>query len=237
MSPVTARPTPLAVFGDLEGDLWGVVVGGERPRAAAARLTDAGLELLPAELGLEDDEVWVLTGSGCDLRIELADPSSRSSDSHELEPCRVSGSVTLDGVRREFEIGGVRGSNFAADQADSVRLFAAWFAGGHEIGLLSTRPAGTKGHDHDSIEVIARGEQHPFVFDPRLSTTYDEAGAPLRVGIEVWLGDDEDGELWPRRVAGAATGSRAASDGISAYAFECVSRGEPGAGVYALLQP
>ena len=32
----------------------------------------------------------------------------------------------------------------------------------------------------------------PQIFDPRLSTTYNAEGAPLRAGIELWLGADED---------------------------------------------
>lgn len=238
MRAVNAAPAPLAVFGDLEGDLWGVVVGGEQPRAAVARLSDAGVELRAAELDLDDGDVWLLTGAGCDLRVERADAESATVGGEAaLEPCRVSGSVTLDGNERELDLGGVRSSALATGGNDSLRLFAAWFAAGHEIALLSARPKGVKGHDRDSVGVVARGEEHPRVVDPRLSTTYDDAGAPRRVGLELWLADDEDDdELWPRRVAGSSTGSSIAGEGLSAYAFECVSRGEPGAGVYLLLR-
>jgi hypothetical protein len=231
------QPAPLAIFGDLDGDLWGVVVGGEQPRAAVARLTDADVELLPAELDTSDDDVWTLIGAGCDLRLERADATTTTAEAeHELDPCRVSGSAELDGNRREFDIGGVRSGALTVDGLDSVRLFAAWFPAGHEIAMVASRPSGAKGHDRDSIEVVARGEEHPLVIDPRLSTTYDEAGAPRRVGLELWLGDDPDGELWPRRVAGASTGSMVASAGLSAHALECVSRGEPGAGIYLVLR-
>jgi hypothetical protein len=227
------------VFGDRDGDLWGVVVGGEQPRAAVARLTDAGVELRAAGLDLSDDEVWELTGTGCELRVERAEATTTSeARDASLEPCRVSGSATLDGNRREFDIGGVRSSALVTDGRDSLRLFAAWFPAGHEIALVSARPRGSKGHDRDNLDVIARGEEHPVVIDPRLSTTYDDAGAPRRVGLELWLGDDpESDDVWPRRVAGTATGSSVAADGLSAYAFECVSRGEPGAGIYVLLRP
>ncbi|MGH8229775.1 MAG: hypothetical protein ACREU3_18050, partial [Steroidobacteraceae bacterium] len=104
------------------------------------------------------------------------------------------------------------------------------------LGMVAARPKGANGHDRDSVDVVARGEEHALVVDPRLSTTYDATGAPRRVGLELWLGDDPDGELWPRRVAGASTGSTVAGAGLSAYAFECVSRGEPGAGIYLLLR-
>jgi hypothetical protein len=238
MTAVKAATAPLAVFGDLDGDLWGVVVGGEQPRAAVARLTDAGVELRPAELDLDDDDVWELVGAGCELRVERADATTATEGGEPLlESCRVSGSVTLDDARREFDIGGVRSAALETDGRDSLRLFAAWFPAGHEIAAIAARPKGAKGQDRDSLDVIARGEEHALVTDPRLSTTYDEAGNPLRVGLELWLGDDADGDLSPRRVAGASTGSRVAAAGLSAFAFDCVSRGEPGAGIYLLLRP
>ena len=43
-------------------------------------------------------------------------------------------------------------------------------------------------------------------FDPRLSTTYAPDMSPLRMGIELWLGEHEDGDLYPRRVAGERSG-------------------------------
>ncbi len=147
----------------------------------------------------------------------------------------MSGSATIAGAEREFDVGGMRSAALPLDGRDSLRLFAAWFPAGHEIAAArATRPKGAKGHDRDSVGVVARGEEHQLVIDPRLSTTYDHSGEPRRVGLELWLGDDEEGEVWPRRVAGAATGSRLESPGLGAYAFECVSRGEPGAGVYVL---
>ena len=238
MTAVKAATAPLAIFGDRDGDLWGVVVGGEQPRVAVARLTDADVELSIADLDIDDEEVWELTSAGCELRVERADATTATADDEPpLEPCRVSGSVTLDGERREFDIGGVRSSALETDGRDSLRLFAAWFPAGHEIAALSARPKGAKGQDRDSLGVIALGEEHPLVVDPRLSTTYDDAGAPRRVGLELWLGDDAGGDLSPRRVAGASTGSSVTNAGLSAYAFDCVSRGEPGAGIYLLLRP
>ena len=235
MSAVEAGP--VALFGDLEGDLWGIVLGGERPRAAVARLTGADVALGPVELDRDDDELWTLTGAGCALRLERADSDCATGDgARALVPCRVSGSATIDGAELEFDLAGIHASALSAGGDESLRLFGAWFAGGREVGVLSSRPKGAKGHDRDSLAVVARGEEHPLVLDPRLSTTYDEAGAPIRVGLELWLGEDADGELSPRRVAGLATGSHVASDGLSAYALQCVSRGEPGAGIYLLLR-
>lgn len=234
---MAAASAPIAIFGDLEADIWGIVIGGPEPRAAIAGMTGADVTLRPADLDLEDGEVWTLTGDGFALRVERADAMTATVDSERsLEPCRVSGAATIEAVEREFDVGGVRSSAVSTDGIDSLRLLGAWFPAGHEIALLSARPKGAKGNDHDRIGVIALGEEHALVLDPRLSTTYDEHGEPLRVGVELWLGDDEDGEQWPRRVAGAATGSRVDNDKLSAYALQCVSRSEPGAGVYVLVR-
>jgi hypothetical protein len=239
MSGVTTTAAPLALFGDLDGDIWGVIVGGEQPRAAAGRLSDADLELRAVELDTAEDDVWTLLGAGYELRVERAQATTSGSenDGQLLDPCRISGSLEVDGKRRELDIGGARSDGLNAASGESLRLFGAWFPAGHEIAMIAARPAGARGHDRDSIGVVARGEEHPLVLDPRLSTTYDGAGAPRRVGLELWLGDDPEGDLLPRRVAGASTGSMVAADGLTAHAFDCVSRGEPGAGVYVLLRP
>lgn len=239
---MASETAPLAVFGDLEADLWGIVVGGDQPHAAVAGLTAAEVSLEPAELDLSDADIWTLTGPGYALRIERADATtSTADDDGSLEPCRVSGAANFDGVEREFDIGGVLSASLAIDRLDSLRLLGSWFPAGHEVGLLAARPKGAKGQDRDVITAIARGEEHPLVLDPRLSTTYDEHGDARRVGVELWLGesDDEDSEQWSRRVAGIATGSNVvgttAGAALSARALECVSRGELGAGVYVLL--
>ena len=124
----------------------------------------------------EDGEIWTLTGAGCALRFERADATTTTGEGdHALEPCRVTGAATVEGVEREIDIGGLRSAGFALDGQDSLRLFASWFPAGHEVAVLSIRPRGAKGQDRDSIGVVARGEEHPLVIDPRLSTTYDHA--------------------------------------------------------------
>lgn len=234
-SGVDQPDAPLALFADVGAGFWGLLAGGSAPRLAVGRLTEGDTELLAATVDLTDPEVWELTAAGCALRFERAAATTATEDlSCALEPCRVSGSITLGGVECELDIGGARSDELGLTGGASVRIFAAWFPAGHEIALLSRRPRDSRGHDRDVICVAARGEDHPLVLDPRLSTTYDGTGAPRRVGLELWLADEADGDQFPRRVAGEATGSHVATGQLSAHAFNCTSRGEPGAGVYVL---
>jgi hypothetical protein len=236
MSAVNAL-APLAIFGDLGGDVWGVVLAGEQPHIAVAGLSDADVALQPAELDRSDTAVWTLTAPGTALRIEVADATTTSAEAdRSLQPCRVGGSVAIGGTELELDVAGLCSGGSSVEGVESLRLFGAWFPGGHELAVLSARPRGAKGHDRDQLAVVARGEEHPLVLDPRLSTTYDEHGDPRRVGLELWLGEDEDGDQFPRRVAGLATGSRVSDRGISAHAFRCTSRGESGAGIYVLAR-
>ena len=76
MSAISAASTPMAAFGDLDGDVWGVVLGGETPQLAVAGLAGADVELGPADLDYEDGEIWTLTGAGCALRFERADATA-----------------------------------------------------------------------------------------------------------------------------------------------------------------
>lgn len=240
MSRTAATALPLAVFGDLEADIWGVLVGGDEPRAAIAGVSAADVTFEGADLDLDDGEVWTLTGRGVALRVELADATTASAGPRSIEPCRVSGSATVAGTEREFDLGGVRGDNVSAADLDSLRLLGSWFPAGHEVGLIAARPRKAKGQDSDAVQVIARGEEQALVVDPRLSTTYDAHGTPRRIGIELWLGADDDENQRSRRVGGVATGSFASTqlDGrtLTAHALHCASRNEAGAGVYLLLK-
>src|SRR5579875_1149481 len=134
MSAVSSAVAPIAVFGDLDSDIWGVVLGGETPQLAVAGLTGADAEFVPAHLDREDGEIWTLTGPGCALRLERADaPTATDGGEQSLEPCRVTGAVNLEGVEREVDIGGLRSAALSLDGQDSLRLFASWFPAGHEV--------------------------------------------------------------------------------------------------------
>ena len=94
--------------------------------------------------------------------------------------------------------------------------------------------------------------------DPRFSTTYTDAGVPLRAGLELWPvepphddaadADDEQPEneaedqrpsYYPRRLSGesARDGSELVLPGITLRAelFRWHTRGREGAGVYVIV--
>lgn len=192
----------------------------------------------PSEWGIAIDGSPELLGgdalpaAGHELTMSSA-PGLAISPGNELDVCRVSGGA-LDAVGVRLDRPG-RG-------VESVRVFAACFSAEHAVALVAVRPAGAKGQDRDVVAAASLGEREGLsVFDPRLSTTYAPDGAPLRAGVELWLGEgeDEEDEQYPHRVAGESTGDRAVSDelGLCAYGLRCHSRGEQGRGVYVLLRP
>jgi hypothetical protein len=100
---------------------------------------------------------------------------------------------------------------------------------------------GGRGHDRDTVVAAIAGEREGIsVFEPRLSTTYAGDGTPIRAGLELWLGETEDGEQFPRRVAGERSGPFARHgpppQRVEAYGLRCHARGEDGIGVYVLMR-
>ena len=91
---------------------------------------------------------------------------------------------------------------------DSFRQVAAWFAAEEGFALLALRPRKAKGLDEDvSAAVLFEPGSARLVADPRLSTTYTEAGRPIRAGVELWLETEpESDHLYPRRAVGQALG-------------------------------
>jgi hypothetical protein len=235
--------TPLAIFGDPEGGHWAFILGGARPRLAIADIavSNGGREPRWHDVTLErdDDQVWLVAGDDTDLKIELAEASTHTyEDGSALGPCRLTGTAAGIGSD-ELDLPGVLLSEIPAGKVDSTRIVGSWFPAGHEISLVSVRPKGAKGQDADHVDVIARGEDASVVFDPRLSTTYGPDGHPRKTGIELWVGEDEDGDQHPRRVSGVASGAHLTETAgeltVRAYAMHCLSRGDAGTGVYVLI--
>jgi hypothetical protein len=231
-------------FGDLETDLWGAALGSVDAIAAFGSL-DSGSPVSTRTARIEElaDADWELTAPDLRLRItpHEATPSVPAGDQF-AQLCRVTGSVGLDGVQRDVDCLGLR--SYAPDvdlrSLDSIRQVLAWFAPDDGVALSSRRPRGAKGHDRDAVAAIVLEPDGPVsVADGRLSTTYARSGGPARVGLELWLTEEED--QFPRRVAGEALGVDAHGQwvdlAVELHAFRSHSRGRDGGGAYLLARP
>ncbi len=101
------------------------------------------------------------------------------------------------------------------------------------------RRRGTAGHAADTIvAAVSDPTGAAPVVEPRFSTTYDAHRRPVRVGLELWLEEDEDAGSDPRRAAGEAlSGVAHATAGelrVEVRAFGAHFRGLEGLGVYFL---
>lgn len=229
-------------FGSLDGGLWGAawsargliaVLGAPVPGFARA--------IAGAALDGSDTDEWRFTGEGVDLSVTPLGEAVRIGDADGFEQlCRVSGSATFGGEQQDVSCLGRRAERSGVElgELDSVRDVAAWFEPDDGIGLIALRPRRSRGHERDSISaaVLDSAGAAP-VADPRLSTTYDEHGVPMRAGLELWMDGDEAAQ-YPRRAAGESVGSGAdlELDGIPVRAelLRWHSRGRKGAGVYLL---
>ncbi len=238
MSAMHAQGLQLAIFADPDLELWGIAAIDQQAGLAAGGLHAGMLDPTPVDVAIGGD-TWSLHGSGCELLVTSTPTGSATPAATPIEHCQVLGTLALDGATRKLRGTGIRTAVGLAQDGGSMRLFGSWFSAGQELGVLALRRPGASSGEGDEISVTARGEEQPLVLDPRLSTTYNSAGEPVRVGIELWLGESEDDEegLRGRRVAGRAGGASVSIGALRAYAFECVTRGEPGTGVYVLADP
>jgi hypothetical protein len=224
-------------FASLDGSTWGAALGGERPALVVG--TGRGGSGF-GDLGLSaDDDGWRLEGDDVSL---TARPLRDAVAGAAL--CQVSGtagelSVDCPGVAVVLSVSAsARGRRRTASGAvASVRLVGGVFEEASGVALLAARPLRAAHQDADEIAAaLFDAEEWLAVHDPRLSTTYDEAGAPTRTNLELWVGEGED--EFPRRAAGEAAGAgrAVALDGgtLRVVPLRCHSRGGDGAGVYAL---
>jgi len=239
-------------FGDAQ--LWGAVWAKALPGPARLAVGSAGsAHVLEVELG-EAGETWRLEGETASLVLVAEDtPTPASTALGELRSadrlCSVSGTLRLDDDAERIEARGWRSrleSSRWGGEIDSVRQLAGWFAPAQGFAVAALRPRRARGQEGDLLAACLL-EDHPgaTLTDPRLSTTYDREGRPLRAGVEFWLeqereadADQELGAALPRRAIGEASapGIEWRLDEVQLYArpFRWYSRGETGNGVYLL---
>lgn len=247
-------------FGDLVTGVWGVA--GSSAAGAVSNFAD------DFELDMGDArEDSLLAAGGLELRFT---PTSDVAPFHsptagiegQVQVCEVEGAVRVDGVEREVACFGIRSElKPPAAEFGSARLAAAWFGAGLGTTAVALRPARARGHESDLVACAFVDDGQPLeIEDPRLSTTYTDAGVPLRVGLELWPvepphddatnedderpedeGEDEDERpaYYPRRLAGesARDGSELVlpATTLRAELFRWHTRGREGAGVYVIV--
>ena len=227
-------------FGGLDSAVWGFALGNEDDQSGQAVLGAADRQrVLPARLESPGTGGWRLHGDGFDL---LAAPGGAGG------LVRVTGAIGFADRQRPVETGGwaAIAEVPAAGDLDSLRLLAAWFGDDVGLSLLAIRPRKSRGQESDEVTVslIEAGAARD-VIDPRLSTTYDDSGAPTRAGVELWVSepsaDSESVSERPHRLAGEALVDPAvfSHNGLDlrTQAFRWHAQGRDGAGVYVLGSP
>ncbi|MGC9220068.1 MAG: hypothetical protein ACP5H2_01785 [Solirubrobacteraceae bacterium] len=231
----------IVVFGDATGEHWGIVVTGDRPSLAMGSMDEVGPALPVAKSPVGADDLLSVAGADIRLRVLPAPrPAAETSAAGLLQRVKVAVTTEVKETARPQELSGLMLDGPCEHQTQGVRLVAMWFPDGPELGLVSIRTDPHRRHDRDRREAFLTNAEHPIVVDPRLSTTYDAGGSPIRVGVELWLVDaEDDDDQWPSRMAAFAAGPKASlpvsEHSLSAYALRCADHGEKGVGVYLVL--
>jgi hypothetical protein len=178
---------PFAPGADVEDlELDGLATGVEEP------LRRWTLRLAGGELTFE--------AAGPPAELEASEPAARAGGMASCEQlCRVQGTVRGRAVRCL----GQRGHTWGEPDwghIGSTRTLAAWLDDGSGVVFSAVRPAGAAGHEPEATWAALIGAAGSLrVDEPRLSTTYDDAGRQRRATLELWVGGDD---AYPRRAAG-----------------------------------
>jgi hypothetical protein len=120
------------------------------------------------------------------------------------------------------------------EPAGELRVVAAALEDGTMLGVAALRPAGAAGHDAEEVAgIVSRpGADPAAASEVRLSTEYDAAGHPRRIGVELFTDPDAP----PLRAAGDRhEGSGADSSGDrELVSMEVRSEGHGGSGLYEI---
>lgn len=243
MSRPALSVPPIIAFIDPAQEIWGVAVGDQPAKVTVGSLGSEPAETAAFLTSQGDLGQWSLSTADGQLRLTSSPISDGARAGEEaLAMSQTEGVLALQSdTTTELHGGGMRHPGGGHDKLESARALIAWFPEERAMALLARRSRGAKGQDRDTLTVaclgVAGGTQ---VFDPRLSSTYGGDGGIRRVGAELWLGETEDGDQVPFRVAGEAlgAGSRVSEAGVAirAQPLRCHSRGQDGVGIYLLIR-
>ncbi|MBV8430927.1 MAG: hypothetical protein JO244_07195 [Solirubrobacterales bacterium] len=242
-------------FGDLQAQLWGVCWLPDGVTSAPVGVGQGSAGTVIDAAAEDQDGAWSLEGDGVSVRFSPTGPALLTGDpSGQVESrdqlCQVTARLEID---RPVEVrcGGWHTRVNAAPEPsglDSFRYLAGWLSPEGGFSLNALRPSKARGHGADVLSAAVQDDPptRPVV-DPRLSTTYSDAGLPSRAGLELWLAeegqdspDDEASSHYPWRAAGEAAGPgldwSQENFVLHAVPMRWHSHGRDGPGVYALVQ-
>lgn len=234
MSSDPADSWLLTAFADTRHGVWGLLLGGAQPRAVIR--TIGSLDGAPPDTWNPAAGLALSPGGDGAGSVSATEGAARG-----LQALRVSDAQTPeDGEPLEVDAPAFGFAGPGLPKLDSVRILAAWFPSQRTVALAAVRPREGRS-DAEMVSVLVTGEPEPLtVFDPRLSTTYDGDGKPVRAGLELWLGE-EDGDHHPLRLSSESNGDQLSADlddlRLQAFSQRCHAWGEDGVGLYALLRP
>ena len=241
--PATTSTLRLTVFNDPAHGLLGLIVDDRGVVVLGHEAAISCVLSAPEPADPADDGATVLDGDGCRLTLEpAAGPPTPAPAGGEQHPLTVRGTVSHDGATLELDARGTALTLPLPKAFGSARLAAAWPDPDRVFVLGATRPAGADGHDRDLVSAwVQDGSESTAVADPRLSVTTLPGEVPLRVGLELWLEDDEGNYDYPRRATGEvlSAGAELSAAGLTvdahSVAFGTGESREPG--LYAVLRP
>jgi hypothetical protein len=157
--------------------------------------------------------------------------------------CHVAGTATVAGRQRGIDGRGQRSHQWGPPPWPALaswRSLSAWLDDDGSLALWAAKPAGAGEHDREALaaRLVEGDPPHPLdVADPRISTTYTADGHPLRAGLELWVGPDDD---FARRAAGEliCAGSLRLGSSDQLWSFlDWRMDGHAGAGALAVVTP
>lgn len=138
--------------------------------------------------------------------VELALPDRRGTGARiEWNPERVRS--LADGDQAPESPWELRGE-IAWEEVSALRVVSVALGDGSLLAIASLRPRGPDGHDVEVVRgIVIHGEEIEPLGEVLLSTEYDPAGLPRRIGAEI----RSEADAAPLRLAGDRDGEASAT--------------------------
>jgi hypothetical protein len=228
------------------GEPVGVSADGEgRPGQAWDKVSAAGVSTETLEDGrrwrvrLDGDVGFDLefASTGAPLVLPADAEAARAGGMEGFDHlCRVTGTVGGE----PFSGLGQRSRSWGAPDWDRMRLartLSGWFDDEHALSVVAVRPAKAKSHADERISALLLDGGVPLeVADPRISTTYDGEERQRAVGLELYVGPEDD---FAQRAAGEVLAGTSLDLGrlrLDCAFFRWRWRGREGVGRYDVLR-